>query len=296
MSAGQAPATAGAAIGWAQVLLAAAGVASPRLDARLLLAHAIGLEPEAHLLRPGRWLGPRARARAKALIARRARREPVAKILGRREFWSLSFKVTADTLDPRPESETLVEALLDAVPDRGAPVRLLDLGTGSGCLLLAALSELPRATGLGVDIEPRAVRVARDNAGALGLAGRADFRVGDWGVGLGGPFNYILANPPYVSDAEISELEPEIARYEPRRAIAAGVDGLAAYRALAPHLARLMAPDGVALMEVGAGQAAAAASILAETGLAVRRTVKDLAGVQRCLIATPVRSRSDEQN
>lgn len=263
--------------------LAAAGVASPRLDARLLIGHALDLPPEAFLADPDRLLDPAAMAAAAALIQRRVAREPVARILGRREFWSLSFTLSAATLDPRPDTETLVQSALDQVKDRQAPLRVLDLGTGTGCILLALLSELPNATGLGIDIESGAVAVAAANAAALGFAGRAEFRAGDWTAGVTDRFDLVLANPPYIPDPEIPALEPEVAVYEPRRALAGGPDGLAAYRRLALEVPCVLASGGQAGFEVGAGQAPAVVAVLVAAGAVQPRVVPDLAGIDRCI-------------
>lgn len=260
-----------------------AGVAAARREARLLLGAALGLGPEAIIAHPERPLTAAEAERFAALVRRRGRREPLSRILGRREFWGLEFRVTADTLDPRPDSETVVQAALDAAVDRAAPLAVLDLGTGTGCLLLALLSELPRARGLGIDASAAAVEVARDNAAALGLGSRAAFAVGDWGKGVAGPFNLILTNPPYVATGEVERLAPEVIRYEPRSALDGGADGMDRYRALAPDLTRLLAATGRAVVEIGDGQADAVAAILAAADLRGVERRADLAGIVRCL-------------
>jgi release factor glutamine methyltransferase len=270
----------------AAALLGAAGVEQPRRDARLLLAEALGGRPELVTGYPERPLEPSQASRFRALVGRRAAREPVSRILGRREFWSLDLRVNADVLDPRPESETVVEAVLGRIDDREAPVRILDLGTGSGCLLLALLSELPRARGLGVDISPAALAVARENARRLGLSARAAFGQGDWAQGLPGSWQAIVSNPPYIMDTEIADLAPEVARYDPELALSGGPDGLAAYRSLAPQVARLLAPGGILAVEVGAGQAGEVARLLEAAGLAGLDRMRDLAGQERCVLAT----------
>ncbi len=262
-----------------------AGVESPRGDARLLLSIALERDPAFVIAYPDAPLSEETRARVEALIARRAEREPVSRIRGRREFWSLSLKVTADTLDPRPASETLVDAVLQRIGDRNAAIRILDLGTGSGCLLLALLSELPAATGLGVDISDAALDVARENAAALGLAERAQFERRCWGEGLGSGWSIIVSNPPYIGEAEVASLPPEVARYDPLQALTAGPDGLSAYRAIIPAARRLLAPGGLLALEVGAGQAAAVKSLIADGGLTLQASAHDLIGVERCLIA-----------
>ena len=277
-------ATLGGALSAAAALLEAAGVADGRRDARLLLCHALDVGREQVVGHPERSLDAGGQARFDAMVARRAAREPVAYITGEREFWSLAFHVGRGTLVPRPDSETVIEAALASIPDRSAPLRLLDLGTGSGCLLLALLSELGSAAGVGVDCSAEALEVARKNARRLGLDGRSRFLAGDWGAPLAGPFDLIVANPPYVAEDELAALEPEVARFEPRLALAAGRDGLDAYRALAPHVARLLAPAGAAVLEVAAGQAGAVASLMSAEGLAETARHRDLAGVERCLV------------
>lgn len=273
-------------LGWAATLLGAAGVELPRRDARLLLAEALGGRPDLVTGYPERLLEPGQENRFRTLVERRAAREPVSRILGWREFWSLDLQVNPDVLDPRPESETVVEAVLARIDNRQAPLRILDLGTGSGCLLLALLSELPRARGLGVDISSAALVIARKNARKLGLAPRAAFRQGDWAQGITGSWQAIVSNPPYIMDQEIGDLAPEVARYDPKLALSGGADGLAAYRSLAPQAARLLAPDGVLGLEVGAGQACEVGRLLGTAGLAVLDCVRDLAGQERCVLAT----------
>lgn len=267
--------------------LAAAGVPEPRLEARVLLGRTLDTGREALLGHPERSITPAQRAALKAAVERRRAREPTAYILGEREFWSLGFLVGRDTLIPRPDSETVVEAALAAVADRTAALSVLDLGTGSGCLLLALLSELPGARGVGVDISAGALKVARANAARLGCAERAHFLCGDWGGALGGRWDLIVANPPYLDGAEIDALAPEIAAFEPRVALFGGAEALACYRALAPDVARLLAPRGAAVLEVGAGHAASVAAVLADHGLAEAGRRRDLAGVERCVVVRP---------
>jgi len=263
--------------------LRAAGIEQARAEARSLLRHVTGLPPEALVADRDRVLETEALTRFEALVARRAAREPMAYILGVREFWSLPLFVGPGVLVPRPETETLVEAALEAFPDRRAPLRILDLGTGSGCLLLALLREYPNASGVGVDRSAEALALATLNARRHGLADRAQLVRGDWGRGLAGSFELIVANPPYVASGELAELAPEVARYEPRAALDGGADGLDAYRAILPDLPRLLAPAGVACLEIGAGQATALAALAEVAGfrVAVR---PDLAGIPRCLV------------
>lgn len=263
--------------------LKAAGIDQPRREGRLLLAHALGLDPAAVMGHPEYPVPDR--DGFLALVEQRARGVPMAHILGRREFWSLDFRVTPDTLDPRPDSETLVEAALAALARRrGDALSVLDLGTGTGCLLLAVLSELPHAEGTGVDLSQAAAAVARENARRLGLDARSRFVVGDWAAALQGRFDLILSNPPYIPKGEIVALQREVAQFEPRLALDGGPDGLNAYRRLATELRHLLQPDGVAVLEVGAGQWRPVAGMMQDAGLAVGAPRPDLAGVERCVI------------
>jgi len=257
-----------------------AGIDNPRLEARLLLAHTLHTTVEA-LLRDRN--SPVDTTRYDNLLSRRAAREPLALILGHREFWSLDFAVSAATLIPRPESETLIEAALDAFADRAPPRRLLDLGCGTGCLLLAALQEFPAAFGVGVDRSPAAAHLAAGNAARLGMAGRAAFVCGDWAAALDGGFDLVLSNPPYIPTSEIGDLMPEVARYESRMALDGGPDGCAAYRRLIPDLHRLLAEAGVAVLEIGQGQADPVAKLARDAGF-IAETRQDLAGISRALV------------
>jgi len=266
--------------------LAAAGVEGARRDARLLLAAALGLEAGALVARDDEAVEPAAAARFARMVDRRAAREPVARILGRRGFWTLALAVTPDTLDPRPDSETLVEAVLARIPDRAAPLRLLDLGTGSGCLLLALLSELPRAWGVGLDRSPGATRTARQNAGRNRLDARCGFVVGDWTAALGARFDVVVANPPYIEHGAIAGLMPEVRGYDPALALDGGPDGLDAYRAILADLGRVLAPGGLVAVELGQGQGDGVAALMEAAGLSVKERRRDLAGIERCIIAT----------
>ena len=261
----------------------------PRLDARLLLAAALDLSATALLGDLAAPVPPSAAAAFAALTARRAAREPTALILGRREFWSLDLAVSPATLIPRPDSETLIEAALAAFAGRAAPARILDLGTGTGCLLLAALTEFPAAFGIGIDRSPAAAALARDNAARLGLGERAAVFAGDWAAALAGRFDLVLANPPYIPSADIPDLMPEVASHEPRAALDGGPDGLAAYRAILADLPRLLRPGGVAVLELGEHQAAPVAALAAHAGL--RATTRaDLGGIARALVLRAVGS------
>ena len=276
--------TAGEALATARVALGAAGIDTSGLDASLLLGHCLGLSRETLLGHPERLLDAVQYGEFAALIARRGGGEPVSRILGEREFWSLPFGLTPAVLDPRPDSECVVETALAAVSESHSALRVADLGTGTGCLLLALLTELPNATGVGLDISVDAVAVARANARVLGLDARAHFVAGDWGAPLAGPFELIVVNPPYIPEPRLSGLAAEVA-HDPRLALAAGADGLAAFRALAPHLARLLGTGGRAVLEVGDGQATAVQRLLEAAGLAASGSGYDLAGRERCIIA-----------
>jgi release factor glutamine methyltransferase len=222
-----------------------------------------------------------------ALSARRLAREPVARLLGRKEFWGLPLKVNAETLLPRPETETVVEAALTAIDGtnrRARALRVADLGTGSGALLLALLSELPNAFGVGTDISFAALRCARDNATALGLSARASFVACDYGSALRGPVDILVSNPPYVARADIAGLQAEVRDFDPRRALDGGPDGLDGYRAIASHAAPLLAPDGILVLELGHGQLGPVTSIFAPAGLAPVAPRYDLAGIARALV------------
>ncbi|MGI9511027.1 MAG: peptide chain release factor N(5)-glutamine methyltransferase [Geminicoccaceae bacterium] len=268
--------------------LKAAGVEGARQDAWLLLAHIRGQNRVTLLAHWRDRLGTDDRCAFQALVERRAGREPLAQIVGWKEFWSLDFRVSADVLSPRPDSECLIEAALVEVDKRARSneraLRVLDLGTGSGCLLLALLNEWPTAEGIGVDLSRAALAIARSNGERLGLAGRAEWLCANWGAAIDGTFDLIVSNPPYIAKNETTKLAPEIRRFEPEMALIAGDDGLDAYRSLAGDLCRLLAPEGVICLEVGFGQAAAVETVLEGAGLRAKKRRQDLAGVDRCLI------------
>jgi release factor glutamine methyltransferase len=276
-------ATVAAALLKAARRLHAAGIDNARLDARLLLGAALKLDAPQLIAHPDRALTTAENARFHDLLDRRSRRRPLAHLLGRREFWGLDFRVTPDTLDPRPDSETLVEAALACVADRAASLRILDLGTGTGCLLLSLLHELPHAQGTGVDCSDAVLAVAAANAAKLGLAGRAIFRRGNWTDGLEGTFDLVVANPPYIRRAEIDGLMPEVARYEPRLALDGGADGLDAYRAIAKGAVGLSGPHTHLLVEVGDGQGDSVGAVFAAAGYRCTARHADLGGRTRCL-------------
>lgn len=270
----------------AAAVLEAGGIAEPRHEARILLGHVLGWPRETMLVRHRCDVDAPLLDKLIALAGRRAAHEPIAYLTGEREFWGLSFAVTRDTLIPRPDSETLIEAALQFA-NRGAGennIRILDFGVGSGCLLVALLTELPTAQGFGVDRSVAALNVARQNAARHGVSPRAHFAAGSWGRALAAPFDIIIANPPYVATAERARLMPEITDYEPAEALFAGEQGDEAYRALAPELAGLLTPAGRAFVELGAGMGERVAAILDGSGLLECGRRKDLAGIERCAI------------
>jgi release factor glutamine methyltransferase len=262
-------------------VLRAAAIESPRLEARWMLAEAMATTAEALLREPRAPVPPEAAARFTAMLARRARREPLAYILGHAGFWGLDFEVSPTTLIPRPDSETIVEAALAHRPRAG---RVLDLGTGTGCLLLAVLSETPGAWGVGVDLRPGAAALAARNAARLDMAGRSAFLAGEWATALAGHFDLILSNPPYIEAAVIPALMPEVAGHEPGSALDGGADGLDAYRALAPQIARLLAPGGAAVLELGQGQGPDVSALMAAQGLETIEIRPDLEEIPRALV------------
>jgi release factor glutamine methyltransferase len=276
--------TAHEVLGEATVALRRAGVDTPRLDARCLLAHVLGCRPEAVIVHRERTLSDQEAAAFEHAVVRRSGREPVSRIVGTREFWSLAFGLSPAVLDPRPDSETVVTAALSRMTDRRARVRVLDLGTGSGCLLAALLHELPEASGVGVDRDVAAVLTAARNLETLGLADRGRVVCSDWADAIDGRFEVIVSNPPYVEDGLVDKLAPEVSAFDPRAALAGGRDGLDAYRSLARILPSLLADDGVAVLEVGAGQAASVAALLGDSGLTIDEFARDLSGIERAVV------------
>ena len=255
---------------------------TPRLDARLLLAHALGLNRNDLIRDPARMIDDEG---YQALLARRVAREPLALIIGRREFWSLDFQVSPATLVPRPDSETLIEAALAAFAGGPSPERILDLGTGTGCLLLALLSEFHTAFGIGLDRSAAATALARVNAVQLGLAARSAFVVANWAAPLRGQFDLIVSNPPYIPSAEIPRLMPEVAFHEPRSALDGGADGYDAYRVIIERLNDHLSPKGVAILELGQGQSTYVSQFAREVGF-VASLRHDLAKIPRAIALT----------
>ena len=275
----------------AAVALTAAGIDNARFEARLLLAHAGGVTSE-WLIAHGGEAAPAAVVEAlRMLTARRIRREPMAYIVGEREFWGLPFKVSPAVLVPRPDSETLIEAALALMPGRTEPWRILDLGVGSGCLLLTLLREFPNARGVGMDASSAALAVAAANAEALGVGARVslvrdDWQQPGWAGRLSGPFDLLVSNPPYIETSAIDGLMPDVARFEPRLALDGGGDGLSAYRAIVGGAAGLVVPGGRVLVEAGEGQAPEISALFSSTGFAVEAPWKDLGGIDRIVPAT----------
>ncbi|MGE0653170.1 MAG: peptide chain release factor N(5)-glutamine methyltransferase [Alphaproteobacteria bacterium] len=270
--------TLASALAGAAERLRAAGIAEPRREAVALAGAVLGISPERRVAEPDQPLSAEAAIRFDAAVARRARREPFARIVGMREFWSLDFALSPDTLVPRPDTETLVTAVLDSIADRDAPLSILDLGTGSGCILLALASELPNAHGLGIDSVADAVATAGENATRLGLQQQVQFRTGDWGRGVVGPFDIIVSNPPYIAEVARDSLEPEVREFDPPRALFAGDDGLDSFRAIVPQLSGLLAWGGLAAFECGAGQASKVSEMLDLSGLIGVDSRRDLGG------------------
>jgi release factor glutamine methyltransferase len=261
----------------------AAGIESPELDARVLLQAAVGLDHAGLVAAQTRILGNREIEDVNAFATRRLAHEPVSRIVGEKEFWGLPFHVTSAVLVPRPETETIVSEVLrqvDAQNRRAQPLRILDLGTGSGAILLALLSELPNAMGVATDISTAALAVARANAHRLGLASRAAFVACDFGAALCGGFDVVVSNPPYIASGEIAVLMPDVRDFEPRAALDGGADGLDAFRRIAADASRLVERQGHVYVEVGAGQADTVAALFAGAGFATSQAC-DLAGIAR---------------
>jgi len=266
--------------------LTAARTPDPARDARVLLRWASGLEAAAFSARLDEPPGPQEAARYSAALAARAARRPVSQIMGRREFWGRDFEVSSDVLDPRPETETLIAAALEgALRDRRSEARVLDLGVGSGCILLTLLAERAECVGVGVDASAEAVEMARRNARRLGVDGRATLVQGDWFAPAPGRFDVVVSNPPYIPDAQFDALEPEVRLWEPTAALLPGGDGLGAYRTLVRGLSDALAPGGRALFEFGAGQERDVSAIFQANGFETLAIHPDADGRPRCIEA-----------
>jgi release factor glutamine methyltransferase len=273
----------------ATLKLKAGGIETARLDAQVLLGHVLDVSRE-QLLRDGHLPVESALTDAfERLVNDRAARRPISHLIGHREFWSLDLEVTPDTLDPRADSETVVDAALRLLPDRRAPAHILDLGTGTGALLLALLTELPSATGIGFDKSPAALAVARRNAERLRLNDRADFVCGDWTQEnwtqiFDAPFHLIVSNPPYIPTRELALLQPEV-QAEPHLALDGGTDGLDAYRQLVPALPKLLVNGGGVVLEVGLAQAERVGALIVANGFSAPGMARDLSARARALYA-----------
>ena len=270
-------------------ILRRAGIETPELDARLLLCHVGGLSHETYIANAQEALQPEAAARLEQAIARRLRREPISRITGTREFYGRDFLLGPETLDPRSDTETLVEAALESARAGGGRKRklsLLDLGTGTGCILITLLAELPHAHGLGTDVSESALALAATNAERLGVADRASFLAADWLDSLCGRFEFVLSNPPYIATADIAELAADVSAYDPRRALDGGPDGLEAYRRVAARIRNVLAEDGKLLVEIGARQSDEVAEIFATAGLEIAESRHDLAGRPRVVVVS----------
>ncbi len=276
----------GGAVIAASRLLREAGVETPELDARLLLCHATGMSHEAYVAKSDAVLGEKKMQTFDSYVARRLNGEPVSRIVGVREFYGRDFSIDPHVLDPRADTETLIEAALAFASTREAPLDLLDLGTGSGAILVTLLAELPHARGLGTDISEKALAVARANVEAMGVTDRARFMVCDWFEGVEGRFDLVVSNPPYIASGAIEALTPEVREHDPILALDGGKDGLDAYRRIAAAARAMLRPGGVLLLEIGEGQAEAVLAILRDAGLVADVTSlrRDLAGRPRVVM------------
>ena len=275
--------TIGDSIAGAALVLAKAGIEDPRHDARLLVGLALKMTPTQVFNATNDPLPELAKDNILRIVSRRAKGEPVAHITGEREFWSLPFEVSSATLIPRPDSETLIELILDQHADR-PPRRILDLGTGSGCLLLSLLSEYKSATGVGIDMSPDALNVAIRNAKRIGLESRSRFAVGSWMDGLSETFDLVISNPPYIPTDDICDLDSDVRAFEPISALDGGKDGLDMYRAIFAGLDHVLAPDGRAVVEIGISQRNGVSQIASDFGFGLVQTRDDIGGITRALM------------
>lgn len=260
-----------------------AGFETAALDARLLLLTALGIPATTLVTHPDTPLSAEESETLASFTRRRLNHEPVARIVGIREFWGLPFRLSPETLVPRPDTETVVETALDLLSDRQAPLRIVDFGTGSGCILVALLHELPRATGLGIDLSPGALATARTNADENGVGGRCHFTLSRWADAVSGPFDLIVSNPPYIASGVIPTLDEEVREHDPRLALDGGPDGLEPYRILLSEAGRLLAPGGLLAVEIGYDQAEELRSLAGSHGLEILRIAHDLSGNPRCV-------------
>lgn len=284
------PATLGEAAGFAQRMLRAAGIEDAGRDARLLVAAAAGSTTAEIISHPERPLSDDMRSRIASMLERRSSHEPVSRILGEREFYGRRFLLSPATLDPRPDTETLIDAAL-AIADqagwRQKPIRILDVGTGTGCILITLLAELPLASGVGTDVSSEALAMAATNAAEVGVDARASFERRDVLEGVDGQFDLVVSNPPYIPTVDIAGLEPDVRDFDPHTALDGGADGLDIYRRLAAGLDKTLAPGGAVVVEVGAGQAEAVAMVFQQAFVKTRLPEvsqhTDLGGHTRCV-------------
>jgi release factor glutamine methyltransferase len=263
--------------------LAAAGFEAAALDARLLVLSALGIAAAELITDPDRPLAPEEADRLAAFASRRLAHEPVARIVGEREFWGLPFRLSPETLVPRPDTETVVETALGLLPDRGASLRIVDFGTGSGCLLVALLHELPNAAGLGIDLSFGALVTARGNAWANGVGARSRFALSRWAEAVSGSFDLIVSNPPYIASPVIPTLDEEVREHDPLLALDGGPDGLEPYRILLGEAGRLLAPQGLVVVEIGYDQAEDLKGLASAHSLEILTIAPDLSGRPRCV-------------
>lgn len=270
-----------------------AGIENARMDVRILLARAAGVDGGRISAWPEDEVAADKEAAFRDMIARRSGHEPVGRILGERDFWRHTFKLAPETLEPRPDSETLVEWAIDFLEDNDAP-RIVDFGTGTGCLLLSTIGDLPGSSGIGLDISEGAVACARENARALDLDGQVEFRVSDWDSALDGReradgFDLVMSNPPYITRDEMETLSPEVQKFDPRIALTDEGDGLAAYRVLSQVAFDLAKPGGFVIFEIGRGQEKDVGQLLVEAGFVGVEYREDLGGIVRCVAAKKTR-------
>ncbi|MFM9859022.1 peptide chain release factor N(5)-glutamine methyltransferase [Pseudoxanthobacter sp. M-2] len=278
------PATAGALLANARTRLRAAGIDTADLDARLLVASLLGLSAARLIVDGDRAVGEGEAERVSAAVSRRAAGEPVGRILGEREFWGIAFRLNEATLEPRPDSETIVEAALAACEGRDRPLRILDLGTGTGCLLVALLTEWPEASGIGVDLSPRALDAARANAEDAGVGARALFVQADLGRPVAAGLDLVVSNPPYIPSGDIAGLDREVRLHDPRLALDGGADGLDPYRRLLNWVGGALRPGGTVVLEVAPDGAGAVAGLGEDAGFSVLEVRADLAGRPRAVV------------
>jgi release factor glutamine methyltransferase len=261
-------------------------IENPQLEARILLAFASGVKQTRIIGYPEDKLDNSIISNLEKIMARRKTGEPIAYITGVKEFWSLNFNVTKETLIPRPDSETIVQSVLDTITNHMDHISILDLGTGSGCLLLALLSELPKAIGVGIDISSRSCKIAKKNAKELGLNNRAKFYQGNWMEGIHDQFDIIVTNPPYVAEPDMEFLDREIRLFEPHLALSGGPDGVAAYRLIAKESITRLKTAGILVVEIGINQAQSIRDIFVQNGLKIIKTQRDFSNIDRCILAT----------